>query len=133
MQTILDKKPHNPSLSNKVIVRQTSAKPAVITKAKKYIEKYHTKDVSLGDVAKAVNISKYSLCTMFRNATGLYFTDYVTLLRIERAQHLLLDPNVRIGHIAFEVGFQSAANFNRVFKRILGQSPTEYRMHSGAG
>jgi YesN/AraC family two-component response regulator len=130
MQTILDKKPHSTSLSNKVIVRQTSAEPAVITEAKKYIEKYHTKDVSLGDVAKAVHISKYYLCTMFRNATGLYFTDYVTLLRIERAKHLLLDPNLRISHIAFEVGFQSAANFNRVFKRILGESPTEYRLHS---
>ena len=46
---------------------------------------------------------------------------------LSKAKNLLLNPNVRVGEIAYEVGFQSLTHFNRVFKRILGQSPTEYR------
>ena len=46
---------------------------------------------------------------------------------LEKAKNLLLNPNLRVSEIAYEVGFQSLTHFNRVFKRILGQSPTEYR------
>jgi AraC-like DNA-binding protein len=65
---------------------------------------------------------------MFRKITGINFTDYLSRLRIERAKNLLLNPNLRISEIAFEVGFQSLTHFNRVFKRVLGQSPTDYRV-----
>jgi AraC-like DNA-binding protein len=51
----------------------------------------------------------------------------VSRLRIERAKELLLNPHLRISEIAYEVGFQSLTHFNRVFRRILGKSPTEYR------
>ena len=44
------------------------------------------------------------------------------------AKNLLLNPNLRVSEIGFEVGFQSLTHFNRVFKKILGQSPTEYRV-----
>jgi AraC-like DNA-binding protein len=49
-------------------------------------------------------------------------------VRLERAKNLLLNPNLRISEIAYEVGFQSLTHFNRVFKRILGRSPTDYRV-----
>jgi AraC-like DNA-binding protein len=48
-------------------------------------------------------------------------------MRTERAKNLLLNPNLRVSEIAYEVGFQSLTHFNRVFKRILGRSPTEFR------
>jgi AraC-like DNA-binding protein len=64
---------------------------------------------------------------MFKKATGINFTDYLSRVRTERAKNLLLNPNLRVSEIAYEVGFQSLTHFNRVFKRILGQSPTEYR------
>jgi AraC-like DNA-binding protein len=51
----------------------------------------------------------------------------VSRTRIEKAKNLLLNPNLRVSEIAFEVGFQSLTHFNRVFKRIVGESPTEYR------
>jgi AraC-like DNA-binding protein len=83
--------------------------------------------LSLGQVAKAVNTSTFYFCKMFKKATGLNFTDYVSRLRIEKAKNLLLNRNLRVSEIAYEVGFQSLTHFNRVFKRIMGQSPTEYR------
>jgi AraC-like DNA-binding protein len=64
---------------------------------------------------------------VFKKATGINFTDYVSRVRIEKAKNLALNPNLRISEIAFEVGFQSLTHFNRVFKRITGVSPTSYR------
>ena len=123
---------HLAILSNQILVRQENAEPPVIAKAKKYIEEHQTEEISLSAVAKAVNTSSFYFCKLFRKVTGINFTDYVARLRIERAKNLLLNPNLRISEIAFEVGFQSLTHFNRVFKRILGESPTEYRSHLAA-
>jgi len=124
---------HLAILSNQILVRQENAEPPVITKAKKFIEDHQTEDISLGDVAKAVNTSTFYFCKMFRKITGINFTDYLARLRVERAKNLLLNPNLRISEIAFEVGFQSLTHFNRVFKRVLGQSPTDYRLQIAGG
>ena len=62
-----------------------------------------------------------------KKVTGINFTDYVSRTRIENAKNLLLNPNLRVSEIAYEVGFQSLTHFNRVFKKVIGQSPTEYR------
>ena len=56
------------------------------------------------------------------------FTEYVSRVRIENAKNLLLNPNLRISEIAYQVGFQSLTHFNRVFKKVAGESPTEYRL-----
>jgi AraC-like DNA-binding protein len=124
---------HLSMVSNQVVVRQENAEPPVITRAKEFIQKHQIEDLSLGQVAKAVNTSTFYFCKMFKKVTGLKFTDYLSRVRIEKAKNLLLNPNLRVSEIAFAVGFQSLTHFNRVFKRILGQSPTEYRTQiSGA-
>lgn len=64
---------------------------------------------------------------MFKKTTGVNFTNYLSRVRTERARNLLLNPNLRVSEIAYEVGFQSLTHFNRMFKRILGESPTVYR------
>ena len=64
---------------------------------------------------------------MFKKATGINFTEYVSRTRTEKAKNLLLNPNLRVSEIAYEVGFQSLTHFNRIFKKLVGQSPTEYR------
>lgn len=118
---------HLSILSNQVVVQQRNAEPPVITRAKDYINEHQSDDISLGEVAKAVNTSTYYFCKIFKKTTGINFTDYVSRVRIEKSKNLLLNPNLRVSEIAFEVGFQSLTHFNRVFKKILGQSPTEYR------
>lgn len=120
---------HLSMVSNQVVVKQENAEPPTITRAKNFIKEHQTEDLSLGDVAKAVNTSTFYFCKMFKKVTGINFTDYLSRIRIEKSKNLLLNPNLRISEIAFEVGFQSLTHFNRVFKRILGQSPTEYRSH----
>jgi len=118
---------HLAMLSNQLIVKQENAEPPMITRAKVFINENQSEDLCLGMVAKAVNASSYYFCKMFKKATGINFTDYLSRVRIEKAKNLLLNPNLRVSEIAYEVGFQSLTHFNRVFKKILGQSPTEYR------
>jgi AraC-like DNA-binding protein/ligand-binding sensor protein len=118
---------HLSAISNQLAVQQDNAEPPVITRAKQYIEEHQTDDLSLGEVAKAVNTSSFYFCKLFKKATGINFTEYVSRVRIEKAKNLLLNPNLRVSEIAYEVGFQSLTHFNRVFRKIVGQSPTDYR------
>ena len=118
---------HLSMVSNQVVVQKGNTEPPVITRAKEYIKENQSEDLSLGQVAKAVNTSTFYFCKIFKKVTGINFTDYLSRVRIEKSKNLLLNPNLRISEIAFEIGFQSLTHFNRVFKRITGQSPTEYR------
>ncbi len=115
--------------SNQIAVQTANAEPPVIVKAKKFIQEHHTEDLSLGQVATAVHTSIFYFCKLFKKVTGINFTEYVSRVRTEKAKNLLLNPNLRISEIAYEIGFQSLTHFNRVFKKIVGESPTEYRGH----
>lgn len=118
---------HLSMVSNQIVVQKENAEPPVITRAKEFIKQHQGEDLSLSQVAKAVNTSTFYFCKMFKKVTGINFTDYVSRVRIENAKNLLLNPNLRVSEIAYEVGFQSLTHFNRVFKKVVGQSPTEYR------
>jgi AraC-like DNA-binding protein len=115
--------------SNQIAVQQTYGEPPVIARAKQFILDHLTEQLSLGQVSKAVNTSIFYFCKIFRKVTGITFTEFVSRARTEKAKGLLLNPNLRVSEIAFEVGFQSLTHFNRTFKTVVGQSPTEYRSH----
>jgi AraC-like DNA-binding protein len=118
---------HLSMVSNQIVVREQNAEPPVITRAKQFINEHQTEELSLEQVAEAVHTSKFYFCKIFKKSTGINFTDYLSRVRTERAKNLLLNPNLRVSEIAYEVGFQSLTHFNRVFKRVLGRSPTDYR------
>jgi len=118
---------HLSMVSNRIVVQEQNAESPLISRAKQFIAEHQTEELSLDQVAKSVHTSKFYFCKIFKKATGINFTDYLARVRTERAKNLLLNPNLRVSEIAYEVGFQSLTHFNRVFKRILGQSPTEYR------
>ena len=118
---------HLALVANQVTVQQENAEPPMIRRARTFIHQNQAEDLSLGQVARTVNMSTFYFCKMFKKATGLNFTEYLSRVRVEKAKNLLLNPNLRISEIAFEVGFQSLTHFNRVFKEITGQSPSEFR------
>lgn len=64
---------------------------------------------------------------MFRKRTGTYFTDYVNQIRIAKARTLLYRTMLSIKEIAWQVGFADEKYFMKVFKKIEGISPTQYR------
>jgi AraC-like DNA-binding protein len=125
---------HLASLSNELMVRRVSAEPPAMARARVLIAERAADPLSLQEVARAVNMSAFYFCKSFKKATGLTFTDYLARLRVEKVKNLLLNPHKRVSEAAYEVGFQSLSQFNRVFRRIAGESPTAYRekLHGAA-
>jgi len=115
------------ALSNQLVTEKDNAEPPLVLRARDYIDKHKTEELSLTDVAKAAGASVFHFCKVFHKNTGLKFTDYVARVRVEDARTRLLNPNLRISEIAYDVGFQSLTQFNRTFKRVFGQSPSEFR------
>jgi AraC-like DNA-binding protein len=118
---------HLSQLSNELIVKKTAAESPPVTKARIYIAEHQGDELSLTQVAKEVNMSAFYFCKMFKKSTGLTFTDYLARVRVEKVKNLLLNPNRRVSEAAYEAGFQSLSQFNRVFRRIAGESPSVYR------
>jgi AraC-like DNA-binding protein len=116
-----------PSQFKPSITNHDRAEPVEIWKARKFIEQHAAEELSLSKVAKAANISANYLSEKFKQVTGINFVEYVTRIRFAKACRLLHDLDLRISEIAFAVGFQSLSQFNRVFKKLSGKSPTEYR------
>jgi AraC-like DNA-binding protein/ligand-binding sensor protein len=114
-------------LSNQLVTEKNNAEPPLVLKAREYIDKHKTEELSLANVAKIAGASVFYFCKVFHKATGLKFTDYVARVRLEDARTRLLNPNLRISEIAYDVGFQSLTQFNRTFKRVFGQSPSDFR------
>ena len=121
------------TLVNQIVLEKQKAEPLLVYKAREYIARNRTGSLSLPEVAKAAGASVFHFCKVFKKTTGLRFTDYVARVRLEDAKTELLNPNRRISEIAYDVGFQSLTQFNRVFKRIFGQSPTQFRTHLASG
>jgi AraC-like DNA-binding protein/ligand-binding sensor protein len=121
------------ALINQIVLEKQNAEPPLVQKARKYIQQHKMEPITLTDVAKASGASVFHFCKVFKKTTGLKFTDYVARVRLEDAKAQLLNPNRRISEVAYDVGFQSLTQFNRMFKRVLGQSPTEFRAHLVSG
>ncbi len=115
------------ALSNQLVTEKNNAEPLLVLKAREYIDKHKTEELSLANVAKVAGSSVFHFCKVFHKTTGLKFTDYVARVRLEDARTRLLNPNLRISEIAYDVGFQSLTQFNRTFKRVFGQSPSDFR------
>ncbi|KAF5407858.1 MAG: HTH-type transcriptional activator RhaR [Candidatus Udaeobacter sp.] len=109
------------------------AEPVEIWKARKLIEDHCGEELSLTKVAKSVRISANHLSERFKQVTGVNFVDYIARTRFEKTCDLLRSSDLRISEIAFAVGFQSLSQFNRVFKKLAGKSPTQYRTASAKG
>lgn len=114
-------------LMNQILLEKGNAEPLMVRKARAYIANNKRNSLSLSTVAKASGTSPSHFCKVFKKTTGLTFTDHVARVRIEDAKAELLNLNRRISEIAYDVGFQSLTQFNRVFQRIFGQSPTQFR------
>jgi AraC-like DNA-binding protein/ligand-binding sensor protein len=118
---------HISTLANEIVVQEDEAESPMIRRARAYIYANQADPIDLDKVATAMHVSTFYFCKMFKKATGLTFTDYLSRVRVEKAKTLLLNPHLRISEIAYDVGFQSLTHFNRMFRKIVGQSPTMYR------
>lgn len=112
-------------LGDRVVESQSKK---LIKRAMAYIEENYMKDsISLNEVAGAVEVSANYFSTVFRQETGMTFTECVTKKRMDKAKHLLRQTERPSGDIAAEVGFKDPHYFSFVFKKTQGCTPREYR------
>ncbi len=113
--------------AEQIATQQNHTEPVLVTKAREYIAEHQDNELTLADVAQAVHASTFHFCKTFKKATGFTFTQYLSIVRVAKAKQLLANPQKRISEIAYEIGFQSLTHFNRIFRKVTGQSPTQYR------
>ncbi len=99
----------------------------VIEAAKEYIKNNYSKNISLEDVSRNVDISPYYFSRIFKEDTGVNFIDYLTDVRIEKAKELLSGTNMSMKEICLMVGYSDPNYFSRTFKKQIGITPTEYK------
>ena len=114
-------------VANQIALHEAESESPLVRRARAYIAGHHEDPVSLEEIAKAMHVSTFYFCKMFKKATGLTFTDYLGRVRVEKAKTLLLNPHLRVSEIAYTVGFQSLTHFNRVFRKLTGESPSHFR------
>ena len=123
---------HLSLLANQIAVQEEEAESPLVRRARAYILANQADPIDLTRVAQAMHVSTFYFCKMFKRTTGLTFTEYLSRVRVEKAKKLLLNPHLRISEIAYDVGFQSLTHFNRVFRQVVGHSPTNYRESKSA-
>ena len=94
----------------------------------RYIQENYKYDISMQELAKAMNYSEAYFCKLFKQCFSKNFTSYLTEYRVKEAKRMLEQPTVNVKDVGKAVGYMDSNYFARVFKRITGQTPTEYRM-----
>ena len=99
----------------------------IIKEVKKYIKEHRSFNITSEDVCKALSCSRSHISHQFKSQTGMSIREYITVLRLNDAKHLLKYSDLSITEIAFTVGFGSSNYFTNVFKKDTGMSPGTYR------
>lgn len=112
---------------NLLVLMRLKDEPPAIAKTKQFIVENLTENLSLDQMAYQADVSPFYLCKCFKKATGTTLTEFIGRLRIEKAKLLLLNSSHSVSEIALDVGFNSLSQFNRMFSRYVGESPTKFR------
>lgn len=128
VQLLEIRKPFIPNMTERISGRE------IIEKALEYIAANYTENLTLQSAADYVHLSKNYFSLLFKRQTGLNFIDYLIELRIREAKRLLGQNDARIGEVAKAAGFNDVKYFSRIFKKVVGITPMEYReKHQGTG
>ncbi|WP_167959102.1 response regulator [Anaerosporobacter faecicola] len=111
----------------RIVVKLEEQSVGVVSQAKHYINTHYTKDISLDDVSREVDISPYYFSKIFKEETGENFIEYVTNVRIEKAKELLIGTDYSMKEICCRIGYADPNYFSRAFKKNVGVTPTEYK------
>jgi len=98
-----------------------------VSKAIEYIEKNYASDITVEEVARAVNIDRSYLSFLFNRYLGIPPRDFIINYRMDKACELLKDPRLNVGDVARSVGYEDPFPFSKTFKKAKGISPSEYR------
>ena len=106
---------------------ELSATEQKIYSVASYIHSHYTEDLTLESLSRQSYLSGCYLSRQFKEVTGFTLTDYIQMTRIRNVQSLLLNSRIPITEAASRCGFASFSQFNRVFQKHIGMSPSEFR------
>lgn len=114
------------------ILRQTANKEKssnqhLVGDVMDYIHDNYFEDITLENLAKRFYVSHYYLCREFKRMTNRTIIQYISVTRISNAQRKIMETDLSITEISNLTGFSNLTNFNRVFKKYAGISPSQYR------
>ena len=95
--------------------------------AMQWIEEHYTEEIRLEHIAESLHLSKYYLSRIFQRETGSSLSDYIVARRIKQACRLLYTTVYSVEQIASHVGFGNVSHFIRLFKKVMGTTPLQYR------
>lgn len=100
----------------------------LIDKALDFIHKHYTQELTLQHVADHIHISRNYFSILFKRFLGQNFIDYVIDLRIKKARELLVHTSLKVYEVAGNAGFNDVKYFSKLFKKVTGSSPGDFRM-----
>ncbi len=103
--------------------RMAQVAPAILT----YIRDNYMKEISMQDAARAMNYSDAYFCKLFKQCFDQNFTTYLTNFRVNEAKKLLRNHELNVKEISARVGYSDSNYFSKVFKRMTGMIPSEFR------
>ena len=92
-----------------------------------YVKENYKKEISLDEVAHIANLTPTSFCRMFKSKTKKNFIEYLNEIRISNACKLLIETDMSVSEIAYECGYKTVSNFNKLFKKNTANTPKEYQ------
>lgn len=105
----------------------SEGKNSLVEQAKEYMEEHYYENLTLQLVADKIGITASYLSTLFTQNMGCGFVDYLNRVRINHACAYLKQNYLKTYEIAFKVGFKDEKYFSKVFKKLTGKSPSEYK------
>lgn len=106
---------------------RAASESSLLQQVEACLDELKEEKVESRDVASRLKLSPCHFCKLFKQQTGMTFSQFRILRRVEKACELLLNPRLRISEVAYQSGFGSAPYFIRAFRRHQGCSPTQYR------
>ncbi|WP_338555441.1 response regulator [Paenibacillus sp. KS-LC4] len=98
--------------------------------ASEIIMNHYAEELSLQSVASQINVNPSYLSRIFKQETGSNFVSFLTRVRMDRALYFLRGKNMKVYEVAGLVGYPNTAYFSKLFKKVIGVTPEEYRAQS---
>ena len=111
--------------------QEESGEDRIVSRMRHYVEAHYMEDVSVLDIASAFGYSEAYFCKLFKQNFGKNFVTYLTEYRVELAKKALAELSCNVKEVGQRVGYADSNYFTKVFRRITGMSPSEYRNQLG--
>ncbi|CAI9395946.1 HTH-type transcriptional activator Btr [Bacillus sp. T2.9-1] len=107
--------------------QNTRTSKNIIQEIEKYIKANFHREIKLQEISERFYISREYISRKFKQEYHINISEYLVSIRIQKAQELLENSNLKVYDIANLIGYQDDKYFRKVFKKIVGISPNEYR------